>query len=260
MYQSLEAKLHDAFWEAEGPPAELPLLRSFLRDHPGPSLEVGCGSGRLLLPLLAEGFEIEGLDNAPEMLALCREQTAESTPALHLGDLSTPFPRSYQSLLVPAFTLQLCQDPIVALNNLKDHLLPGGALYLTLFVPHGELSSDPPGGKWHRDRELPLPDDRLATLDSKYQINEKRRQLHRKHHWRLMEKDGTLVEEHHSEEQILWLYPSEVIATLQAMDFEVLAAFPDFDPNDDSPLEEATVFTITAKLVPALSVAEDKTS
>jgi hypothetical protein len=44
------------------------------------------------------------------------------------------------------------------------------------------------------------------------------------------------------------------------MDFEVLAAFPDFDPDDNTPLEEATVFTITAKLVPALSVAEDRMS
>lgn len=248
MYQSLEATLHDPFWGAEGPPAELPLLRSFLKENPGPSLEIGCGSGRLLLPLLDEGFEIEGLDNAPEMLALCQSKASKRNPKLHLGDQSKPFPKSYQALLLPAFTLQLCQDPLIALANLKEHLLPGGALYLTLFVPHGELHNEPPAGEWHHDRELTLPDGCRASIDSSYQIDQEKRHLHREHHWKLFSKDSELIKEHRSEEHILWLHPDEIISTLQAMDFEILDAFPDFDPEDEDPLEEATVFTVTAKL------------
>ena len=76
MYQSLEAKLHDAFWDAEEGPSELELLEAFHRDHPGRALELGCGSGRLLLPLLDSGLDIEGIDLSPDMLDLCREKAA----------------------------------------------------------------------------------------------------------------------------------------------------------------------------------------
>ena len=51
-YLSLEAELHDVFWQAADDGSELRLMSAFLRRHPGPALEIGCGSGRLLLPML----------------------------------------------------------------------------------------------------------------------------------------------------------------------------------------------------------------
>jgi len=38
-----------------------------------PALDVGCGTGRLLLDFLASGMDIDGVDNSPEILALCCE-------------------------------------------------------------------------------------------------------------------------------------------------------------------------------------------
>lgn len=37
-------------------------------------LEPMCGSGRLLIPLLQEGFTVHGLDNSRDMLANCRKR------------------------------------------------------------------------------------------------------------------------------------------------------------------------------------------
>ncbi|RYD65398.1 MAG: class I SAM-dependent methyltransferase, partial [Verrucomicrobiaceae bacterium] len=48
------------------------MLDELLRGHPGISLEIGCGSGRLLLPLLQKGHNVEGLELSREMLDLCR--------------------------------------------------------------------------------------------------------------------------------------------------------------------------------------------
>ena len=45
-----------------------------------PVLELGCGSGRLLLPLARAGYQVTGLDNSPAMLALARERL-EREPA-----------------------------------------------------------------------------------------------------------------------------------------------------------------------------------
>jgi len=42
-----------------------------------PALDVGCGTGRLLLDYLAEGIDIDGVDNSQEMLEICREKAGK---------------------------------------------------------------------------------------------------------------------------------------------------------------------------------------
>ena len=42
-YLSLEAELHDAFWEAEDDGSEVRLMAEFLKKFPGPALEIGAG-------------------------------------------------------------------------------------------------------------------------------------------------------------------------------------------------------------------------
>ncbi len=70
----------------------------------GPVLEIGCGMGRVLLPLARAGVEILGMDLSPSMLSLCRERlTREPNEAprrvqLHEGDMRQfEFSRRFQS-------------------------------------------------------------------------------------------------------------------------------------------------------------------
>ena len=42
-----------------------------------PVLDIGCGTGRLLLDYLAQGIDVDGVDNSPQMLALCRQKAAQ---------------------------------------------------------------------------------------------------------------------------------------------------------------------------------------
>lgn len=61
--------------------AKLTADRDFLLDLAiqtgDPVLEIGCGSGRLLLPLIEAGFRVTGLDNSAAMLVRAREHLAE---------------------------------------------------------------------------------------------------------------------------------------------------------------------------------------
>ena len=41
---------------------------------PGPALDIGCGTGRVLIPTARAGFEITGLDLSPFMLNECRKK------------------------------------------------------------------------------------------------------------------------------------------------------------------------------------------
>ena len=53
-----------------------PFYRAIIERQAGPALDVGCGTGRLTLDYLAAGLDVDGVDNSPEMLAICREKAA----------------------------------------------------------------------------------------------------------------------------------------------------------------------------------------
>src|SRR5919199_2431796 len=131
-----------------------------------PALDVGCGTGRLLLDYLAGGIDIDGVDNSPEMLALCREK------AQQLGLQSRLFqqtmetldlPRTYRTIIVPSSSFQLVMDLDVAAEALRrffDHLEPGGTLVMPFMLPEiGQATGDVVAEDWRIAGERPRPED-----------------------------------------------------------------------------------------------------
>jgi len=57
---------------------DLDLYRNYAELCHGPLLELGCGSGRLLIPLAQEGYTITGADTSEKMLALARERSEQA--------------------------------------------------------------------------------------------------------------------------------------------------------------------------------------
>ncbi|MDQ6661437.1 MAG: class I SAM-dependent methyltransferase, partial [Chloroflexota bacterium] len=53
---------------------DLDMYQSFAELSLGPILELACGSGRLLVPLARDGYELVGVDSSAEMLRLARQQ------------------------------------------------------------------------------------------------------------------------------------------------------------------------------------------
>ena len=116
-----------------------------------PVLDVGCGTGRLLLDYLAQGIDIDGVDNSPEMLALCRAKAAAQGLQPRLSEQameSLDLPRRYRTILIPSSSLQLVIDPaqaLLAVQRLAAHLEPGGVLaapLMTLWKPGDPLESE----------------------------------------------------------------------------------------------------------------------
>ena len=116
-----------------------------------PVLDVGCGTGRLLLDYLAQSIDIDGVDNSPEMLALCREKAARQglAPTLYQQFMETlALPRRYRTILVPSSSLQLVIEPELArraVQRLAAHLEPGGMLvapFMLVWKPGEPLESE----------------------------------------------------------------------------------------------------------------------
>src|SRR5690242_7952914 len=72
-----------------------------------PVLDIGCGTGRILLDFLAQGIDIEGIDDSPEMLSICREKAKQLglPDACHQQKMETlDLPRRFRTILIPSST------------------------------------------------------------------------------------------------------------------------------------------------------------
>ena len=62
-----------AEFETEGGP-EAAYYKQLIETSGQPALDLGCGSGRLLLLYLQAGLDVDGCDYSEDMLAVCRER------------------------------------------------------------------------------------------------------------------------------------------------------------------------------------------
>jgi len=248
MYTHLEATLHDLFWAAEGPAAELPILEAFLNTHPGTALEIGSGSGRLLLPLIANGFLMEGLDNSPEMLDLCRQQPGGEDVILHhTGMENFNTGAKYGAITIPAFSLQLVPFEHISevLENIARHLHPGGGLYLTTFIPWAEITGDLEADTWFADQETKLPDGNTARCHTRFQIKRLTQEMTREHRYEIIDSQGNTLETSESTHALTWFWPRELTMLLHHAGFTVEQIISDFD--SDSPFDpDGQIITILA--------------
>ncbi|MDP9222702.1 MAG: class I SAM-dependent methyltransferase [Actinomycetota bacterium] len=116
---------------------EIDYYQRIVERHPGPALDVGCGTGRLLRHYLKQGLDVDGCDISPDLLTICRRR-AESeglSPNLYrqsMADLDLP--RRYDTIFVcGAFGLNGTRaDDLEALRRFHHHMNDGGTLALDI--------------------------------------------------------------------------------------------------------------------------------
>jgi SAM-dependent methyltransferase len=141
--------------------------RSFYLDVVGrfgqPVLIVGCGTGRLLLDYLIAGMDVSGLDNSPEMLAICRQKAAGLglSPNLFEGWMeSLDLPLRFRTVIVPSSNIQLIIEPSMverAMGRFHGHLKSGGVLAVPFMIFRGKVDSE--WSEWWLAGEKTRPED-----------------------------------------------------------------------------------------------------
>lgn len=115
----------------------------------GDVLELGCGTGRVLVPIAAAGCRIAGVDSSPALLDIARkklvaDQLVESAELIQddlrtfdLGKGKRGRDRFHFAYCVSNTLMHLTtqHDQIQVLKNTWRHLKPGGLLLLALFNP-----------------------------------------------------------------------------------------------------------------------------
>ncbi len=141
-----------------------PFFRKIILNNGQPALDVGCGTGRLLLDYLSEGLEVEGVDNSPEMIEICLEKAKklDLQPVIYQQALeSLDLPRRYRTIFIPSSSFQLVTDLTAAetaLNRCFQHLEHGGKLVMSIM----DISSST-NGEWVQVAEQKRAHDELVV-------------------------------------------------------------------------------------------------
>ncbi|MDF2900128.1 MAG: class SAM-dependent methyltransferase [Phenylobacterium sp.] len=221
-------------YDLDKPPGSLPDVAFYLdrlAGTQGPILEAAVGTGRLLIPLLESGLEVEGFDHSEDMLAVCRRHCAARglTPSLRRSRFQDfAYDHDFAAILVPVGTFTLLDDFAEAFAVLKrffDHLEPSGRLLIDL-LPPGYLANEKPDIRtWTTAQgDLLRIEGRVADID----LLRQRRVTHdRYERWR----NGRLVE---SELEVMafriWGLKEFELA-LAAVGFEQISVGADHQPG-----------------------------
>lgn len=120
-----------------------------LRNVGGRILEPAVGTGRMLIPLLKAGFEVEGYDTSPKMLEICRRHCREHgvAPILHRADMTSFINAArYGAVIVPAGSIGLLDGEDATRRALACFfacLQPAGRVILDVDVPSARRMTDP---------------------------------------------------------------------------------------------------------------------
>jgi SAM-dependent methyltransferase len=205
------------------------------REAAGGVLDIACGTGRILLPCLQAGVDIEGLDLFEPMLKTLRAKAAALglSPRLHRSDMSDfALPRRYGLVMIPfnAFIHNMTQDSqIRCLERCREHLLPGGMLAFDTFFPSLAIIGAPQNTRV-LEAELPHPETGLPmrmydtrSFDRVAQVQHSLNELE------LLAADGSVQFVYRSQVSSRYLYKHEMELLLRVAGFARWEIYGDFD-------------------------------
>jgi SAM-dependent methyltransferase len=129
---------------------DLQLIQQTAARCGSPILELGCGTGRLLLPLAAEGFSVTGVDASGAMLEVARQKASAqgvdgrvTVIKQNMRELDLELRYRLAFAAINSFMhMMTTDDQLAALQGIRQHLTSDGVLLLDLFNPHPDRLLD----------------------------------------------------------------------------------------------------------------------
>jgi ubiquinone/menaquinone biosynthesis C-methylase UbiE len=231
--------------------------RSILERRDGPALDVGCGTGRLMLDYLKSGLDVDGVDNSPDMLAICRQKATASgidvDNRLFQQDMDQlQLPRRYATIFVPSSTFQLMtrdREASEALSRFLRHLDPGGLLVMSFMSKIWPGRRTPPQmewSDWHKSGEAQRAEDGAVIRRWIRMRHDHIQQLgHEENRYEVIRDGAILQTEHHARSPSLrWYSQSQVHALVETAGFRVEVMTAGF--TFDAAAPDATLFCVLA--------------
>ncbi len=182
-YEGFFAEFYDILHSSYD--ADLQMYLDLAGGHGDPVLELGCGTGRLLIPLAVAGYNITGVDLSCDMLARCQERLDSEGEAvaervsLVQGDIRRfELGRKFNLIMAACNTILHCtatQDLLAVFERAREHLAPGGVFVVDFCMPNVKAMIESSGEEEvfeviHPVRGTRIVDTYRATFDFARQI------------------------------------------------------------------------------------------
>jgi len=218
----------------------------------GSVLEVGSGTGRVLIPIARLGKEITGVDSSPRMLRCCERRLEAEAPEVRrnvtlvqadMRDLNLG--RRFSIAMIPFRPIQhltAVSDQIAALQAIHRHLEPSGRLVFDVFNPKLQYLLENRSAEREDTAEVALDDGRSFRRTARVtavHIVEQYSEVELI--WYVREEDGTtqrLVQGFN----MRWYWQYELEHLLARCGFRVKAIFGDFNRSPVTDISPEMIF------------------
>ncbi len=233
--------------------ADIPFILDLANKTSGHILELGCGSGRLLLPLARAGHTVTGIDNSAVMLARAQvrldneSEAVQSRVTLIEADMGkVEVNGRYPLIIIPYNTfLHLdTQQAKTTLKQIQKQLAPNGQLFIDLINPFA-IADTPDNEEFSFEGEYSDPEsgNRLLQFASN-QLDEENQTLHIKWAYNIAKLDDSITERIIVESSYHYHFPHQLALLLQQTGFKINAIYGNYDYSSFN--EESDRFLLLA--------------
>ena len=125
MYGAHFAEFYDSFFSDN---TDLPFFKNVVSLFGNNVMELGCGNGRITIPLLKEGCNVTAVDLSDYMLKILEKKAVGYNPCIIKGDMCTVQVENEQDVVIlPVSTLLIIKDKEKLFRNVHKNLKKGGA-------------------------------------------------------------------------------------------------------------------------------------
>lgn len=219
-------------------PDDVPFYLDALQSPTSRVLELGCGTGRVTIPLLRHGATVHGIDHSGAMLDLLRSKSGdipESRLRLTQGDIcSFDLGRSFDLIIAPFRVIQNLETDAQfegLLRSIGAHLAPSGRCILNAFRPNldrPEMIDSWATGKERRAWEVETPDGVVTCYDRRVRLTVDPLVLYPELVYRRSVGDE-VVDEAVLSIAMRCFYPDEFVTKIEAGGFRVTRTWGGYD-------------------------------
>jgi 2-polyprenyl-3-methyl-5-hydroxy-6-metoxy-1,4-benzoquinol methylase len=208
-----------------------PFYLALTQQYPGPVLDLGCGTGRITIPLAREGVPVAGLDAMAPMLARARAKSADLPITwVHADVRAFQLGTQFQLILDTGTTLQHLlerADHEAMLARVREHLAPGGCAVFHTFAPHPSRLADVAEHDWF---SYDAPGGRTIRVSGTVRYEHRRQVYHEDAIRRWHDASGQEVVRRTPLARRMF-FPEELALLLHYNGFSVTSQYGDWDRN-----------------------------
>jgi len=229
------ARLYD--WQHRELVEDISFFVELAKQHGSPVLEVGCGTGRVIIPLAREGIRVVGVDLSSHMLAIARrkidDEAAEVRERIELqqGDMRDfSLGREFPCVFVPqaaVFHLDGQEAVRGSFRNFHEHTKPGGVILVDVVSPDRMKNQEVGREVMVGERIAPETGLRNRELNEKLYIDRERQVVCCKHSFIVGEGDRERRIE--VQQKYRWLEEQEAVALFREVGCREVTVFGDYD-------------------------------